>query len=248
MYRVLLLLLVTTGPLVGCGRPPESQPHPADRNRFERMTPQEQQQVAPNPLFVSIYKGDLEEVRVHADRSSTLLEQKNAVHGDTPLAVAIRLRERAIANEIILRMSVDSLRHKNDTGESYIYLASQQGFNDVIENLASKYEQSLGTFDVFDFSELDQETDSLERALFVALNAETAKTLQHYWFLGATHFEHPFNDFFHHRDLSLRTFLHRAAQENRFDVILWAADKTCGSNSWQDPDSFFLKRFAGHVW
>ena len=242
------LIIAITMLFFGCGDSPQDKSPRAQKNRYERLSPQEQKDLAPNELFQAIYSGNIDEAKALASSESQLLEETNSANGDTPVGVAIKLKEVKIAKMLINKLSPESLKHINNNWETYIYLASQTGLVEIIESLSNKYESYLSGLEFYDFADIDRPNILGERALFVALNQETARSLAEFWFKGIFNYKHPFNDFFHHRNIFDETFLFKAAADNRFEVINWARNIFCGDNSWQAEDKNLPQNFFGSLW
>lgn len=234
--------------LVACGEKPKDKSPEELRGRYERLNPEERKNLAPNSLFEAIYQGDAQGVRELIQKDSQFLREKNKTDGDSPISVAIKLQEAEIANSLVEYLTAESLYYMNDEGNTYVYLAAQKGMAKFIESLSNKYSTYLSGMDLYDFSDLDKPNLRGETAIFVASNQETAEILRTLWFKGVLNFSHPYNGFYHHRDVEENTFLHRAALDNRYEVLSWARRAFCGVNSWQAPEKLWLQRTVGGIW
>lgn len=237
MLRALVGLWAVT--LVACspaqedfgGQPPRS-------NRTVELPVQERAKILPNQLFEAVWNGSVEEVAQLAEKNPSLLQSRNS-NGDTALGLALREGRKTVAENLLFATSAQDLTTVNNNGESYIFLAAQAGYADLITAMAEAYYKTLGALDDYEFADLDQQTTQGQRALFVASNRLVAEALEAQYYRGR--WELPFWEFMMKEDVASRVFLHSAAEQGRDEVILWAVDRMCTPGAWEKSESVWLR-------
>lgn len=230
--------------LSACNHPSEDfGSHPPKSTRWLQMSAEKKKDMAPNQLFIDVWNGDADGALKVLKAAPALAESENT-DGDTPLGVALQLDERDLAETLIATLSAQECLHRNAKGESYVFLSAKAANVEAIRQLADRYYQSLGSFQNYEFSDLDQDNKKGQRALFVAADRHTAEALQTQYYRGWI--EKPFWGFMLKTDAQGRTFLHQAAEDGRADVISWAAKEICSPSSWQQSPSWW-KRYPAQV-
>ena len=204
-----------------------------------QIEPEERTRIATNPLFAAIIDNksqeEIEEILSDTKNSLTSLNEK----GDTPFAVAIQFRRENIATFLLKKLSCEDLYHKNNKGESYIYLASKYGYKKFIHEIANIcYENKAEWLNLYDyeFFDLDSETLDEEIAIHVAANEAVAKALDYEYHRGAL--ERPWYAF-HKQNKNGETFIHTSVKNNRMSTLAWAVQHYCHENSWEKSDNQF---------
>ena len=123
------------------------------------------------------------------------------------------------------KLQCEDLSHQNNKGESYLYLASKEGYVELIHRIADKcYENDIIDFSDYEFSDVDPETVNGEIAIHVALNGAVAKALDYEYSRGLL--EYPWFAF-HNANDDEESFLHTAVKDNRINTVEWAVRTYC---------------------
>ncbi|MBC6415328.1 MAG: hypothetical protein GDA46_02940 [Bdellovibrionales bacterium] len=194
--------------------------------RSETFSLKEQRELMPNTLFKAVIdEKEPEILKQIIDENGEYLLAKNK-EGDTPLGLAIQWSSLETALFIAKQMSPQYYQHQNNKGESYLYLASQKGFIELIQSLANGfYEKQKGFFNDYEFTDLDLLTDKGERALHVAKNSSVANTLLEEYNRGFL--EYPLRKFKYLQNKEGQTFLHTAVRDENEDLLRWGIEKVC---------------------
>lgn len=217
--------------------------------RLERLAVVDQQDLAPNELFRAIYRGDLEAVKAIVNQSPRLLEVPNNRGANFPLAVALQLRESAIAYFLVENIPLGEIKSVNDRQEGYVFMAAANGYGEIIQRIAQRYYESLGRFADYEFSDLDLINQDGQRALHVATDRRVIEALENEYYRGVM--EVPFFQFTLLEDNDRRSFLHTAARDGRVDVLLWAAERYCNSSGTSESESSLgemISYFGSRTW
>ena len=229
MKKIFLVLLI--GLLCACqNKHPISLTSTDDKLSFEtlnNLTPEETKTLLPNPLFKAIYIKESESFQYIIDQNAVYLLETNS-EGDTPLAFAIKRNDLNSSLFIVNQMDPDHYVHQNNEGESYLYLASQKGFVELIITLSNLfYERQKGSLD-YEFSHLDLKTKSGERALHVAKNSAVAEALSKEYYKGWG--EYPLRKFQLLKNNEGQTFLHTAVKNQNIDLLRWGYQEGCSQS------------------
>lgn len=236
LYFFKLFILILT--MIGCENSPSVFEDHIGQERCQRFTPEERQALVPNEVFQKVceVKGpELDELFLTDIRN---LDSQNS-EGDTPFGFAIKIREFALAAQILQNMTLDQFTHLNQAGESYVFLAAKFGSAQLIELIADRFLN--GRANDLDrlgwFRRLDQPNLLGQRALHVASDRQVARSLQVQYRRGTLAFE--WFRFTLHRDLEGNSFLHSAARESRFDVLDWGAELFCRAQVREPHESHY---------
>lgn len=231
--------------LTGCTNK-ENSSNSLTSEQFDRMTAQEQADLAPTALFRSVYRNDSQEFQKELKNSYVDLVKKN-IEGDTALAAAIQLRRNDFVIELVKRSTFLDLTIGNKKNRSFLSLLAEHNMETALDIIAEKYIQQLGLSGHIrnNFNELDFPDDQLMRAHFYAHTASFLDKLQGLWFYGALNFQNPWDNFFNHKDISDNTFLHHASLYNKTEVIKWYIDRHCGPNSLENDNNWLIIQYLG---
>ena len=197
-----------------------------------RLTAEERELIEANDVFKAVLdRKETPELESEISKNSFALFETNSF-GNTPLGTAVRLRYKKEALVLLENHPCDSLNHTNHKGESYAYLAAEAGWREFISGLADIcYKNQKEWIDGadYEFSFLDPETKTGEKALHAAATYLTAEALAfEYEKRGAETDKPSFLGFTHHEDKNERTFLHAAVADGRLDLVRWAVERECG--------------------
>ena len=189
------------------------------------LSPEETEALLPNELFKAVdNQNDLNDLKQIIDANGEYLLESNS-EGDTPLGFAIKKNNLSQALFLLNQMDPNSYLHQNNLGESYLYLASQKGFVDLIITLSNLfYERQRGSWD-YEFSDLDFQTKNGERALHVAKNSAVAEALWGEYYKGFLEF--PKRKFQFLANNEGQTFLHTAVRDQNIDLLRWGYQQNC---------------------
>jgi len=192
---------------------------------LNNLSSEEAERMMPNDLFKAIYnKNKGEDLRRIIDENAEYLLETNN-EGDTPLGFAIKINYLPLALFLLNQMDPDHYLHQNNVGESYLYLASQKGFVELIIPMATLfYERRRGAWD-YEFSDLDLKTNQGERALHVAKNSAVAEALKAEYWKGWL--EYPLRKFKFLQNNEGQTFLHTAVRDQNEDLLRWGLKEGC---------------------
>lgn len=227
--------------VVGCSADPTFFDDTTGSLRWERLSAEERAALAPNQIFEAVIKGQKETIAKALEEEPRFLVEINA-QGDTPLGLAIKLLELEIAQLLLAKMDVSQYFHVNLEGESYVFLASRQGYLPIIKDLADGYWDSQSRWQDYEFTHLDPQNVKGQRALHVAANSQVVEYLQTQYYRGL--WEAPWWNFVLQRDLKGRNFLHQAAEDGRSEVLLWAVENFCGVSSWEQTGLWVQRQLA----
>ena len=163
--------------------------------------------------------------------------------GDTPLGLAIQLYELDTALFLAKQLHPSHYNHQNQQGESYLYLASREGFVDLIQFLSNQfYMGSQSLFIDYEFTDLDLKTKEGERALHVAKSSAVAETLKAEYYRGAL--EYPLRKFAFLQNNQGQSFLHTAVRDENSDLLRWGLEQACSPHK----DLSVLSEIAVYGW
>ena len=228
--------------LMACGSDQDSS-YFENAEPYFQLSAEEQRLFAPSPLFRSIYQNNELEFNEALNTNREVLVQKN-FEGDTPLAVAIKLKRFPMIPEILNRLTMDEIKTPNKDGRSYISLLAEIDDFISFEIIQRRYQQQVNQlrnlrpgqyFSNYDF------TDDLGRnsAHYVQSKVFLDQLFQT-WFFRTADSLTIWSDLFWTADNQGFTFLHQAAQYNKFDVIQWYTDQNCGSEPMEGE--YFITR------
>lgn len=202
-------------------------------NEFYRLTPERQKELAPTDLFKSIYTNSTSDFQEHLTSEDFQFDQLNA-EGDSPLAVAIKLKREEMVLALISKATKKDFLKVNSKGRSYISLVVE---HDLLEAFDKAYETyfSLAQFaGQIRFSKIDFKDDLGRRASFYAKSYSMFDRLEKAWFTSAISLRHYFNSFYYDEDLEGNTFLHLAAKNQNQQVIYWYVENHCDYREWEE--------------
>lgn len=204
------------------------------QTRVAQMTFEQRKALVPNELFAAVWDHSLQDVDRLAKERPDLMSGEDD-DKNTPLGVAIRLGYQDISLRLVSELPRLKLTHQNKHGESYVFLASASGQPRIIEALGDRWYRSLGGLQRYHFDHIDLEDKHGRRGLFVAADRIVAQALEtEYYrgsFVGTPRF--PAWYFWLAEDKYGQSFLHRAAETGRTDVINWAKERICAPSSWE---------------
>lgn len=167
---------------------------------------------------------------------------KRNKEGDIPLGLAIKQGKVESALYVLDKVyQCKHLYHPNHKKESFIYLAAKAGYKSIIQAIGNKcYQKKEEDPKIlfYDFSKLDLEAETGDKALHVAANSNIAEALK-YEYDRSTAIGSPFR-FYYHINHKGQNYLHRAVEDSRLDMIRWAVKEECDTSSTQ-KDSGYLQ-------
>ena len=206
-----------------------SQGSNTDFDSSNNLTPEEEEAMMPNKLFKAVYnKGEPDDLRQIIDENAEYLLEIND-KGDTPLGFAIKINYLSQALFLLNQMDPNHYLHQNSLGESYLYLASQKGFVELIITLSNLFYERQDRFPVdYEFSDLDLKTNSGERSLHIAKNSAVAEALSSEYHRGFL--EYPLRKFQFLQNNEGQTFLHTAVRDQNTDLLRWGLKENCSQS------------------
>jgi hypothetical protein len=233
----LTLLCMSTG----CGTD-KDQTYNQNSEFFYQLSREDQTKYAPTNLFRTIYQNNILDFEDALNENSDKLTQKNNVYdqpqsNDTPLAVAIKLKRTEMIPLIITKMTLKELQAKNAEGRSFVSLLAEIDDVSSFEILQRKYQQQIGFFKnlkpIEEFSNFDFPDDKGRNAAHFVQSKVFLDVLATTWFLRAADTMTIWSNLFYQYDIDGNSFLHAAAKYNKFSVIRWYVENTCGSKPWE---------------
>lgn len=234
----------------GCGSD-KDKTYMVSSEYFYQLSAADQQRIAPSSLFRVIYQNDINNLETALNENKDQLAKKNTDENnqpaDTALAVAIKLRRTEMIPLIIQRMTLDELKIPNTEGRSYISLLAEFDDYAAFEVIQRRYQSSINGlvnlqpgqyFSNFDFPDIYGRNAGhyAQSKIFMDLLSTT-------WFLRTADSLTIWSDLFWQTDIDGNNFLHTAAKYNRYDVIQWYVDKSCGYDWWEESDTWGF----GHI-
>ena len=198
--------------------------------KSESLSPEERLALLPNALFLAVMdQAGEQKLREIIDANGEYLLETND-NGDTPLGLAIQFYQLDSALFLAKQLDPNYYQHQNNQGESYLYLASQKGFVDLIQFLSNQFFiRGLDSGVFYDFLQLDLKTKEGERALHVAKNSAVAETLKEKAGKGGL-LGRPFRRFIFLQNNKGQTFLHTAVRDKNDDLLRWGLEQQCSSH------------------
>ena len=210
-----------------------------------KWDPEERADIVVNPLFEAVVDNkNPEEIEKTLSQNTLSLYAVNK-KGDTVLGTAIKLKNKDMALFLLEKFTCKDLSHQNEKGESYVYLSSKQGYEELIHSIAKKCFENSFLWPDYEFSDLDPKTIDGETAIHVALNGATAKALNEEYDRGSWEFS--WFPFLGAKNNQGESFLHTAIRDNRLNIIEWALDTYCREGDWENSENE-LKRLPSATW
>ena len=193
------------------------------------LSPEKETAMMPNELFKAVYnKNEPNDLRQIIDENAEYLLEINN-EGDTPLGFAIKINYLSQALFLLNQMDSNHYLHQNNLGESYLYLASQKGFVELIITLSNLFYERQNSFFVdYEFSDLDLKTNNGERSLHIAKNSAVAEALSSEYRRGWL--EYPLRKFQFLQNNEGQTFLHTAVRDQNTDLLRWGLKESCSQS------------------
>jgi len=199
---------------------------------FNRLTAEEQQSLAPNDLFKSIFLEEEESFNRHLDAESFDFNQKNDEE-DTALVVAIKLRKSEMVNALLERATKTNFQEPNKNGRSYFSLLVEYDLHESFDRAFDFYKSQAQYGGELWFRFADFKDEQGRRASFYAKSYAMIDKLENAWFSSVTSVKHYFNTFYFGYDNDGNSFLHMAAKNQNTQVINWYVEKHCGYDEWE---------------
>ncbi len=210
-----------------------------------QMDPKEKEEVVTNELFEAVLDNKPEEEidKILSDTNISVTSVNK--RGDTSFGVAIQFKRKEKALLLVEKLQCEDLSHQNNKGESYLYLASREGYVELIHRIADKcYENDMLDFSDYEFSDVDPETLNGEIAIHVALNGAVAEALDYEYTRGTLEYSW---FVFHKGNDREESFLHKAVQDNRVNTVEWAVRTYCDESEWEQSESSW-KQIPASIW
>ena len=245
--KKIIFLISFCGVLISCGDLLNSEIVDSEvSSRSDSFSPKDRQELFPNPLFIALVdQEDQAVLQEMIDENGQYLFDKNR-NGDTALAVAIQFYNLEGALFVAEQLSPQHLFETNNQGESYLYLASQQGYVKLIQALSTKFYDSerFSFLSDYEFSDLDKETLDGERSLHIAKNYVTAEALKYEYWRGL---EYPMRKFQYLQNKEGQTFLHTSIRDQNRDLLFWGVENNCmKKEEWEHQKSYY--KYPMFVW
>lgn len=235
--------------LTGCGSD-EDQTYTVNSEYFYQISEADQQRIAPSSLFRAVYQNDIENLDTALKENKDQLAKKNlddnGQPADTALAVAIKLRRTEMIPLIISRMTLDELKTPNADGRSFISLLAETDDLQSFDVIQRRYQNNIlnswtdlrpGQY----FTNYDYPDVHGRNAAHYVQSKPFMDQLSATWFLRTADSINVWSDLFWQTDADGNNFLHTAAKYNRYDVIQWYADGTCGREDWEESEIWGFK-------
>ena len=209
-----------------------------DKGRTFYLSSEERGSLATNELFEAILdRKNIIEIQDILNQNGDELFSMNG-YGDTPLGVAIKTYNEKASLYLISQLTPDHLLHQNYRGETYVYLAAQQGYADIISHIADQFYKHDDALSDYEFSDIDQPALNGEKALHIAKNQNVAEVLNREYYRGALEF--PIRKFQYHLTEDTQSFLHTAVRDDRVSVLRWATQQHCVTeNTWETSPFYY---------
>ena len=210
-----------------------------------QLSPEDRAEIVTNELFEALIEGQsIEQMDALISTSRISVRSANK-RGDTILGTAIQFRKKEMAFFLVNKFACEDLSHQNNKGESYIYLASEYGYEQLIHSIANKcFEEDPIDFSNYEFSDLDPPTKEGNIAIHIAHNAAVVKALDYEYTRGI--FERSWFAF-HTLNENEESFLHKAVQDNRINVVEWAVHTYCDKGEWEQSGSWWFQKPVASV-
>lgn len=244
--QVLMVLLGFGGPclgLLGCNDGSNFSADSAPQSRVSQLSEPERRKQVPNDLFAAVLDRKADDVGPILKDTPDMLTGEDS-NGNTPLQIAISLGLQNTALQMIESLPVQKLLHRNKQGEGYVFMAASTGQPKIIAALADRYYKSLNSYEPYFFSSVDLDDHFGRNGLFVAADRVVAQELEKEYF--RVFHKMTYWSFWLREDVNQQTFLHRAADNGRTDVINWASERICAPSSMETSDAslFGIKWFS----
>lgn len=221
------ILLLSTMLLWGCSDSDSSYLQSSEK--FYQLSEQEQTLYAPTNLFKAIYINDSRMFNEEFAASYVDFAKKN-FEGDTALAVAIKLQRVDFVKPLVSKATIEDLRVPNKDNRSFVSLLAEYNFEEAFDIIGLKFIQNTGALQslVTSFKDIDFPDSQDMIAAHYTQTASFLDKLEGYWFYGLADFTHPWDGFYHQRDLHGDTFLHKASEFNKTEIVSWFVRRHCG--------------------
>ena len=230
---------------IGCG---QTQVDLEDHNIGSgsiQLSPEDRAEIVTNELFKALIGGysiEQMDALISASRISVRSANKRR---DTLLGTAIQFKKEEMALALLDKYACEDLSHQNNKGESYIYLSAKYGYEQLIHRIADKcFEEDPIDFSDYEFSDLDPETKEGNVAIHVALDSAVIEALDYEYTRGIL--ERSWFAF-HTLNKNEESFLHKAVQDNRINVVEWAVHTYCDKGEWEKSGSWWFQQPVASV-
>ena len=202
------------------------------------LNPDERKKIITNTLFESVIDDKPnEEIDKILSFSEISIHSTNK-KGDTALGTAIKFKRKSKLLNLIKKFQCQDFYHKNNIGESYVFLAAKYGYEEIIHYMGDKcYRDNIFNFIDYSFSDLDPETDGGQNAFHVALNGSIMEALDYEYKRGV--FENNWFNFYS-TDEKEESFLHTAVKDDRINTVNWAIRKYCDPSDFEKSKNSWL--------
>lgn len=231
MKKILFCLLTTmlfNTFLLGCSDSDES--FLQNSEKFYQLSEEEKALYAPTLIFKAIYLND-EKLFAEQEANLYLDFAKKNFEGDTALAVAIKLQRTDFVMKLLSVVTFKELKIPNKDNRSFVSLLAEYDFEEAFDVVGKKYEDQKGPWQnvMTNFSELDFPDAEGKISAHYVQTARFLDRLETYWFHGVADIKHPWNAFYYSYDDRGDTFLIKAAEYNKVELISWFLNKYCGA-------------------
>lgn len=229
--------------LVHCGND-EDKTYYENSEFFYQLSTEDQLKYAPSPLFRVIYQNEVSGFEQALEANKEFFTRKN-FENDTPLAVAIKLRRSEMIPPLIERMTLEELKTPNANGRSFVSLLAEIDDFRSFEIIQRRYQQRVNVFVNLRpgqyFSNFDFPDDYKRNASHYVQSKIFMDLLWSTWFHRTADSLTIWSKLFWQEDMDENNFLHHAAKYNKFDIIQWYTDRSCGYDWWNKSETFGFK-------
>ncbi|MCO5113231.1 MAG: ankyrin repeat domain-containing protein [Bdellovibrionaceae bacterium] len=204
---------------------------------YHQYNEEEKALYAPTLLFKAVYLNDKKLFEEQEPNAYIDFRKKN-IDGDTALAVAIKKQRLDFVLKLISIATFDDLKVPNKDNRSFVSLLAEYDYKEAFDIVGDKYLKQAGPLQSVwaNFPDIDFADDSGKISAHYVRSASFLDQLETYWFYGVADIQHPWNSFYFSYDDHGDTFLMKAAEYNKVEVLAWFLNKYCGGWGTEEND------------
>lgn len=232
-----IYFILTTFVTVSVGCSDEDKTYLGNSEKYNQYSEEEKALYAPTLLFKAIYLNDKELFADQLPNAYVDFRKKN-IEGDTALAVAIKEQRWDFVLELVKLAAFRDYKVPNKDNRSYVSLLAEYDFEEAFDIIGEKYKAQMGPLQNVwgNFSDVDFPDASGKISAHYVRSAKFLDKLEHYWFHGVADIQHPWNAFYYSYDEHGDTFLMKAAEYNKVEVLSWFLNRYCGPLAGEEND------------